>query len=942
MILAIILAIVVGLSASASLGGDGWFVGVLIGLLLGALIRAWRRINQLSARVARLERPSGTRPSGSVELATTTEPHTAPPVETDPPERATQTAPPLLTDALYRDQALLKAAREAEPERSRPVVAHDPVVQEAADHQPSGTVNSDSDAAGFDQDTPTTDLMSQTIDRLRSLNPFVIIGVIITFIGLTLLAKYAADNALFPIELRLMLISAAGIAMILAGYRLRDRAMYYGLILQGGGYAVIYLTVYAAAKYYDVVPQMAALIMMLAVVALATWQAVRQNAQPLALFATIGGFLTPILTSDGSGRIAVLFAYFLILNIGILCIAWFKSWRLLNWTGFVLTFGISMAWGMAEYTPAHYLLCQSYLIAFFSLYLAVSILFALKQPPRLKGLMDGSLTFGLPALTLTSQLTIVAHLEYGRALSALILGMLYLLIQWLIRRRADARLGTLCEALLMIGLVTASLSVPLALSQQWTGSVWVLEGLGLLWLGLRQQRLMLRLFGLLLMLIAQVISLPVLESWAMMSRPVDALPSPGLISAILLGLAAWWAAFWTHRSNEPSELERLIQWPLLASVVFWWLCVLTLELRLTMSEPYWVSVLIAVQATGTIAWTWLATRLNWQAMRVLTLVTLPVLAVSAVAHQWVSYPLSLLQRGGWLAWALASASMVFMLAMYRHHARLGMLGRALRATHLFWWILIWTILLLGSLLWIDQRLSHPELLQIITLITLPLASMLLVLLPPLSTRWPVRAHPLLYQVCAQLPALCGMLIVSLLLTAHDGQFWQMDYLPLIHPLDLAQLGGAVALIVWAQRVGPHASHVWVRILQGLTRTAGALAAFLWMNAAIARWVHHSTGVLYNEHALRQSTLFLTTTSIVWTSVALLLMVVGHRRRLRAVWMCGALLLGLAILKLFALDMANTGTLARIISFVAVGVLVLIIGYLAPLPPAAQTNTASRN
>jgi uncharacterized membrane protein len=37
-------------------------------------------------------------------------------------------------------------------------------------------------------------------------------------------------------------------------------------------------------------------------------------------------------------------------------------------------------------------------------------------------------------------------------------------------------------------------------------------------------------------------------------------------------------------------------------------------------------------------------------------------------------------------------------------------------------------------------------------------------------------------------------------------------------------------------------------------------------------------------------------------------------------------------KLFLLDLANSGTVARIVSFLGVGVLLLVIGYTAPVPP----------
>jgi uncharacterized membrane protein len=53
-----------------------------------------------------------------------------------------------------------------------------------------------------------------------------------------------------------------------------------------------------------------------------------------------------------------------------------------------------------------------------------------------------------------------------------------------------------------------------------------------------------------------------------------------------------------------------------------------------------------------------------------------------------------------------------------------------------------------------------------------------------------------------------------------------------------------------------------------------------------------------------------------------------------VWIGGAGLLAVVVLKLLLVDLSGIGTVARIVSFMGVGGLMLLIGYLAPLPPAA--------
>ena len=43
---------------------------------------------------------------------------------------------------------------------------------------------------------------------------------------------------------------------------------------------------------------------------------------------------------------------------------------------------------------------------------------------------------------------------------------------------------------------------------------------------------------------------------------------------------------------------------------------------------------------------------------------------------------------------------------------------------------------------------------------------------------------------------------------------------------------------------------------------------------------------------------------------------------------------IVVAKLFLVDLGNTDTLARVVSFLGVGLLLLVVGYFAPVPPRA--------
>ena len=112
----------------------------------------------------------------------------------------------------------------------------------------------------------------------------------------------------------------------------------------------------------------------------------------------------------------------------------------------------------------------------------------------------------------------------------------------------------------------------------------------------------------------------------------------------------------------------------------------------------------------------------------------------------------------------------------------------------------------------------------------------------------------------------------------------------------------------------------------------AVCAFIVINTVWLRMVHHYWGVAWNAGALFASFITQAGYSILWTLLALALMVQAHRRIQRTWWIAGAGLLALTLVKLLLIDLSNSGGVTRILTFIAVGTLMLVVGYFAPLPP----------
>ena len=110
---------------------------------------------------------------------------------------------------------------------------------------------------------------------------------------------------------------------------------------------------------------------------------------------------------------------------------------------------------------------------------------------------------------------------------------------------------------------------------------------------------------------------------------------------------------------------------------------------------------------------------------------------------------------------------------------------------------------------------------------------------------------------------------------------------------------------------------------------------------LLRALHHWAGVPYHLGEMLRSDLVQVSLSLLWTLLALTAMRIATRRGWRSVWLSGAGLLAVVVVKLFLVELSNVGTLERIISFVGVGLLMLIIGYLAPVPPGQARLAATR-
>lgn len=806
-------------------------------------------------------------------------------------------------------------------------------------------------------------LWSAARDWLLGGNSVVRVGILILFFGVAFLLKYASDNSLLPVELRMAGVATGAVVLLGLGWWLRERRPGYALVLQGGGIGVLYLTVFAATRLYGLLPSALAFPLMVAVCALAAGIAILQDAPVLAFTGSVGGFLAPVLISTGEGSHVALFGYYALLNAGILAIAWFRAWRSLNLLGFVFTFVIGAAWGVLRYERALFATTEPFLVLFFLMYTGISLLYALRRQVKLLGYVDGPLVFGTPLVAMGLQSAMVHDIPFAMAWSALALAAYYLaLAAWLLPRRA--RLGLMFESMLALGVIFVTLAVPLAFDGRTTSAVWAVEGAAVVWAGLRQRRRLAVGTGLVLQLLAgaallsSVLAAPLAESiWPVLnSRYI------GTLLLALAGVFSGWqlqgqrtrvdgraadSSAGSAPTADAASGQHFVEAVALSVVagiwgLLWWLGGAVAEIDRWASRDGWtVRTEIEALAALAVATGWLShfagRLLAWPVAGVPSLALGPVLGLLALSACFVPAA-SPLGGAGALVWLLAFAAAYLLLWRQQReaaasdailapvHAWLFWVLCALLSTEAYWRLRAYVPE--GAWSWSAWAFGYGGLLALLAAWGWRL-------------RWPVVRYVRAYLLWGAAPLAALLWLWTLASIVSDGNAAPLPYVPLINPLDVAQALAFLSMLLWGKRLSalglPGTSAAsradWLRWIAML----GAGTVFLWLNAVLLRTLHHWAGVPYTLSGLTGSTLVQASLSVFWAVLALVMMVTATQRAARMPWWIGGALLIVTVAKLFLLDLSFVRGVERIVAFIGIGVLLLLIGYFSPLPPKAKES-----
>ena len=330
------------------------------------------------------------------------------------------------------------------------------------------------------------------------------IGVFLLIIGVGFFLKYAFNQNWLVPTARVILGTVAGLGMLVGGHYWQKRYPIFAQAISGGGIALLYLSIFAAFAFFNLIGFYLAVILLLVVSVGSALLALRYNSMALAIIGIIGAFIAPFILAvsvagvPGAARATQSFwllAYVMVIDLGVLWLSTFRNWRwftLLALFGSLAVFGV---WHDRFGDQVSLLTSMGSLTLIFLIFVGATTLYHIVWR-RASETFDYALMvinaasyFGISYALLSGDLR--AWLGGFSLLLALFYGGLAYAV---IRRSAEN--VTLALSALGIALLFFTVAIPVQLGDKaWTTIAWAAQGTVLMWLSLRLRLHQLRIFS---------------------------------------------------------------------------------------------------------------------------------------------------------------------------------------------------------------------------------------------------------------------------------------------------------------------------------------------------------------------------------------------------------------------------------------------------------------
>ena len=449
------------------------------------------------------------------------------------------------------------------------------------------------------------------------------IGILAVIIGVGFFLKLAFDNDWIDETTRVLLGVIGGLGLIGASEYYRTRYPVYGQTLAGGGIAILYMAIFAAFAFYDLIGVYPAAGLLFVVSMSAAALALRHDAVALALIGIFGAFLAPFIigasddeareTFAGSASVQVML-YVIVVDLGVVALSTVRSWRwftLLALAGSLVTF----AWWYEDSPDLE--VAQASLTAIFLIFVGATTLFHVISRRVPQAFDYALMILNVSAYLGLSYVVMWDELRDWMGAFTLGLALFYGLLAYLFMLRAQGHpyLGLIS---LGIGFILLTVAAPVQLGGPWLSVAWAAEGAVLVWLSFALRAWQLRPSG------AAVFALSVL--WLLANVPdtleLDLTPllNAHMLSHAIVIVAFYVAAWLVHRNRDTLQKWDVGLFPALLTAGA---VVLTAQAPVQL-EGSWVAVAWSVEA---LALTWLSFRLRLYELMLLGLAVFAVLAL---------------------------------------------------------------------------------------------------------------------------------------------------------------------------------------------------------------------------------------------------------------------------------------------------------------------------
>ena len=326
---------------------------------------------------------------------------------------------------------------------------------------------------------------SRNLEKMIGENLMSKIGIAILILGVAIGTKYAIEHDLISPLTRIIMGYLVGLVLFGFAVKLKKNYDNFSAVLLSGSMAILYFITFTAYSFFGIIPQVPAFILMVVFTVFTVLASLNYNKPVIAHIGLVGAYAVPFLLYDGSGKVAVLFTYMAIINIGILALAFRKYWKSLNYVAFGLTWIIFVSWYNTSYNiDSHFVIASSFLFVFFISFYCTFLAYKLTQKEKFD-LTDVVLILANSFVFYGSGYALLQSYPTGSqflGLFTLFNALLHFGVSIIIYKQklADRNLFYLVSGLV---LVFIAIAIPVQLNGNWVTLLWAGEAALLFWIG---------------------------------------------------------------------------------------------------------------------------------------------------------------------------------------------------------------------------------------------------------------------------------------------------------------------------------------------------------------------------------------------------------------------------------------------------------------------------